>query len=354
MTYDEIFAAMRARYRALSGFDADAASDIGIRLRVLASETAAVYEKIDELRAEVFPQTSTGEYLERHAETRAIQRKPALAATGTLKFTRETPAYSDILIPKGILCSTRPEPQLFFETAQDAVLAAGESEIEVAAIAAEAGAASNVAVGAVCTMISPATGITAVTNTTTFSGGVDEESDDDLRARLVSAYQNISNGTNSAFYYDLAMSREGVLSANILPRKRGRGTVDVVITTRNAESQDEIVAAIQAEMNLRKEINVDVLVLAATRAYPAITAEIAVKDGYRFDLVAESCKAVIAAHLDRLGVGDSLLLAALGSGLMAVDGVYNYQITTPAKDIVPASNAVLRAGSITIERMAVG
>lgn len=354
MTYDEIFSAMRARYRELSGFDADSASDIGIRLRVLAAETAAVYEKIEELRAEAFPQTSTGEYLELHAETRAISRKPALAATGALKFTRETPAYSDILIPKGILCSTRPEPQLFFETSSDAVLEAGKTEAEVEAVAVEAGSNGNVAAGAVCTMISPATGITGVTNPAPFAGGIDEESDGDLRARLLSAYQNISNGTNSAFYYDLAMSREEVLSAKVLPRRRGRGTVDVVITTRNAEIQHDIAAEIQEDLNRRKEINVDVLVLAATRESPAISAEIAVKDGYRFELVAESCKKVIIEHLDRLGVGDSLLLAAMGSGLLAVDGVYNYRILSPTKDIIPASDRVMRAGNVEVVRMAVG
>lgn len=354
MTYDEILSEMRSRYRMLSGFDADAASDIGIRLRVLAAETAAMYEKIEELRAETFPQTSTGKYLELHAETRAITRKPAIAATGTLKFSRETPAYSDILIPAGILCSTRPEPQLLFETSQAAVLAAGETEIEVEAAASVAGSSGNVVAGSVCTMISSATGITGVTNPTAFSGGVDEESDDALRDRLLSAYQNISNGTNSAFYYDLAMSREGVLSANILPRRRGRGTVDVVITTLSAETQDETASGLQDELNRRKEINVDVQVLAATREYPAISAEIAVKEGYRFELVAESCKAVITEHLDRLGVGESLLLAAIGSRLLAVDGVYNYRILSPAKDILPANDRVLRAGNIEINRMAVG
>lgn len=345
---------MRARYRELSGFDADAASDIGIRLRVLAAETVAMYEKIEELRAETFPQTSTGKYLELHAETRAITRKPAVAAAGTLKFSRETPSYSDILIPAGILCSTRPTPQLLFETSQAVVLAAGETEIEVEAVAVDPGSNGNIAAGAVCTMISSATGITGVTNSEAFSGGVDEESDKALRGRLLSAYQNISNGTNSAFYYDLAMSREGVLSANILPRRRGRGTVDVVVTTLSAEAQADAAAGLQEELNRRKEINVDVQVLTAIREYLAISADIAVKDGYRFELVAESCKEVIANHLDRLGVGESLLLAAIGSRLLAVDGVYNYRILSPVKDIFPASDQVLRAGNIEINRLAVG
>lgn len=354
MTYEEILSQMRSRYRELAGFDADQASDIGIRLKVLAAETASVYEKIEELRAEIFPQTSTGRYLELHAESRAITRKPSIPASGALKLSRETPAYSDILIPAGILCSTKAEPQLYFETACDAVLRTGETAVLIPAAAVTSGETGNVAAESVCTMVSPASGITSVTNPKPFSGGVDEESDGDLRARLLAAYQNISNGTNGAFYYDLAMSHEGVSSAKILPRRRGRGTVDVVITSRSIESENETVRAIQADLNVRKEINVDVLVLAAARDYPAVSVEIAVKDGYSFGLVSASCKSVIESHIEGLRVGEALLLAAAGSRLLAVDGVYNYKIITPSKDIIPASDHVLRNASVGISRMAVG
>lgn len=360
LTYDDILSAMKSRYRELAGFDADNASDIGIRLKVLASEVAEVYNRIGELRGEVFPQTSTGKYLELHAEGRAITRKPAIPAEGTLVFSRETPAYSDITIPAGIICSTT-EPQILFETTCDGVIKAGETQTEIPAVASSEsggyvnpGASGNVAAHAVCLMISPAAGITSVTNPQPFGGGVDEESDDALRDRLLAAYQNISNGTNCAFYYDLAMSHEGVSSANILPRRRGRGTVDVIIDCRSQELQNEIVAAIQSNLNHRKEINVDVLVTAAVRDYPSLNVEIAVKQGYSFDLVAERAKAQIAQCIEELGVGDTLILAAVCSRLLTVDGVYNCRIVVPSKDIIPASDHVLCPGSVDLSGMAVG
>lgn len=354
MNYEEILDAMRVRYRELSGFDANQASDIGIRLKVLAAEIAEAYGRINELKKEVFPQTSSGKFLELHAESRAITRKPDMPAQGVLRFSRETPAYSDIAIPAGILCATKPEPQVHFETTQAATLEAGEFHADIPAIAVDAGARGNVAANSVCVMISPAAGITSVSNPEPFSGGVDEESDDALRSRLLAAYQNISNGTNSAFYYDLAMGHEGVSSANILPRRRGRGTVDVVITCRSADSQDDIVAAIQADLDHRKEINVDVLVTAAVRDYPPVSVEIAVEDGYGFDLVAEKVREEIESCVEELGVGSSLLLAAVGSRLLSVDGVYNYRILAPTADVLPASDHVLRPGPITVGRMAVG
>ncbi len=56
MTYENILAKMKARYRELSGFDADNASDIGIRLKIFAAETAEYYERLDELERQMFPQ----------------------------------------------------------------------------------------------------------------------------------------------------------------------------------------------------------------------------------------------------------------------------------------------------------
>lgn len=354
MTYEEILASMRARYRELSGFDADQASDIGIRLKTLAAETASVYERLEELRAQVFPQTSGGKYLELHAQGRAIARKQAIAATGRLVFSRETPAYSDIPIPAGILCATRPEPQVHFETVEDAVLPAGQTQVSVLSAAADAGTEGNVAASAVCVMISPPAGITGVTNPEPFSGGVNEESDDALRSRLLAAYENISNGTNGAFYYDLAMSYGDVSSVNVLPRRRGRGTVDVIIACRNTSAQTEVVTAMQKDMNRRKEINVDVKVAAAAVDYTAVSYEIAVRDGYNFDLVAAKSREAVREYINGLGVGDSLLLAAVGNRLLAVDGVYNYRITLPVKDTIPSSDRVLRAGTISVSGMAVG
>lgn len=354
LTYEEIHSSMRARYRELSGFDADQASDIGVRLKILAAETASAYEKLEELRAQVFPQTSSGEYLELHAQGRAITRKQAIAATGMLEFSRETPAYSDIPIPSGVMCATRPEPQVRFETVEDSVLPAGQTRVTVPAVAVDAGAQGNVAASAVCVMISPPAGITGVTNPEPFSGGMDEESDDALRSRLLAAYENISNGTNRAFYYDLAMSYDDVSSVNILPRRRGRGTVDVVIACRSAGTQAELVDAMQDDMNRRKEINVDVRVVAATVDMTAISYELAVKDGYNFELVAEKSREAVRDYVNSLSVGSPLLLAAVGNRLLMVDGVYNYSITSPNRDTIPSSDHVLRAGTISTAGMAVG
>ena len=354
MTYNEILSEMRARYRELSGFDADAASDIGIRLKVLSAEAASIYGLINELKAQIFPQTSGGKYLDLHAETRGIIRKPAVFSKGMLTFSRQMPAMSDILIPQGIICGTKPEPQVLFETLEAATLLEGETSVQIPAAAQTAGEIGNVAAGAVCMMVSPAAGITSVVNELTFTGGVDEESDSALKNRLIMAFQNISNGTNRAFYYDLAMSHEGVSSVNVLPRQRGRGTVDVVVACADPALKNKIISEISEDLAVKKEINVDVLVLEAIVDELTVTVQIAPKDGCDYELVAEHSRAVIADYLNGLCVGEPFFAATLGARLMESDGVSNYRITSPVNDVITLKNHVLRPGNITVGRMAVG
>ena len=339
---------MRSRYLELTGFDADSASDIGIRLKVLAQQAALLYERAEELESQVFPQTSTGEYLGLHAQTRGITRKPPVAADGMLRFRREIAPAHDIPIPAGVICATRQSPGLRFETTQEGILRAGELFADVPAKCMTAGAIGNAAAGSVCVPVAGAVGISHVENPLPFSGGADGESDRELRERLLESYRNISNTTNRAFYYDLAMSMEGVESVNVIPRRRGRGTVDVVVAAASPESA---IAALEADFAEKKEVNVDVSVYAASVVYRGFGLQIDPAPDHPYESVEENALEAALAYVSGLRVGEPLLLARLGNTLLMAEGVRNYRITGLASDITPAGTEVIRPGDITISRM---
>ena len=105
MTQTEIRTAMTDRFRELTGAEADDASDLGIRMTVLAAQLELLYNYAAELEARAFPETSSGEFLDRHAAQRGLQRKAATCAQGVLKFVRATPAPQDIPLPAGLIVS---------------------------------------------------------------------------------------------------------------------------------------------------------------------------------------------------------------------------------------------------------
>jgi uncharacterized phage protein gp47/JayE len=351
LDYEQILTRMQDKYFEHTGFPADDASDIGIRLKVLAGEIEGLYNRMTDLRGQIFAQTATGHSLDLHAETRAVIRKPAVLAKGMLRFSREIPAAADITLSRGILCSTRSDPQIHFETTGDAVLEAGATFVDIPASAIAAGTSGNAAGGKVCLIITGAPGITAVANPAPFSGGADAEADEMLRARLLSSYANISNTTNRAFYYDAAMSHEDVVSANVLPRARGRGTVDVIIACHSQALEPRTARELAEHLACEKEINVDVEVLPAARDEVNVSIAIDTDTGVNYAYAAEACAGAVRRCLSSLAVGQPLLLSKLGRELLDVEGVFNYRVIQPERDIIPAARRIIRPGNISVERM---
>lgn len=80
---------MQQRYEELTGIPADEASDIGVRLRILAEQLELLYQQLEEEKKQAFAQTATGLALEQHAQQK-----------GLLRFTMSRRFYPERM-PKG-------------------------------------------------------------------------------------------------------------------------------------------------------------------------------------------------------------------------------------------------------------
>ena len=351
--YEEILAAMQDEYTAKTGFSPDDASDAGIRLKVLAGELSKLSQRVEALRGEAFPQTAGGVALERHAQTRGIVRKAAAQAQGTLRFSRATPAQSNIFIPAGTVCAAGGADSVRYETTAQSVILAGATQGDAPARAVLGGAGGNAAPASISALVTPVQGVAAVTNPQAFAGGTDAESDDQLRERLLRSFANISNGTNAAFYYDFAMGFEGVASANVVPREYGTGTVGVYVAGVGGGVPAALVEQIRAALAEAREINVDVRVKSAVAVPVAVTLEAAGRDGVDFEILRQTLTMALKAYFSKLAVGQSLLTARLGEALYHTPGLYNYKLTAPAQDVQAKSGDIFVPGTITVNKMAV-
>lgn len=68
----------------------------------------------------------------------------------------------------------------------------------------------------------------------------------------------LPNGANAAFYEQGALSFDQVAAASVLPRSRGRGTVDVVAATLEGMPDEELLGQLTDYFQQRREIAVDV------------------------------------------------------------------------------------------------
>ena len=82
-TVEEIYGEMLACYGERTGLEPEAGCDLSARLYALAAQVCALYVQADWMVRQAFPQSAEGEYLDRHARLRNLERKEAAAARGT-------------------------------------------------------------------------------------------------------------------------------------------------------------------------------------------------------------------------------------------------------------------------------
>lgn len=350
--YESILGELLDAYETLRGSRPDDASDIAIRMRVLAGQLFSLHARISWLEKQVFPESAVGLQLDQLAAMWGLTRKAASFAEGTLCFSRpEAEELPELPLPAGILCAAPGTEGKQFLTIEQATLREGETQACVRARALEAGAAYNVAAETVTLPVSPPQGVSHVTNPSPFSGGADPETDERLRRRLLNALGRMPNGANADTYRERALSYAPVLDASVLPRARGAGTVDVVILTAAETPDAALLAQIQADFSRDREIGTDILVRAATRTRADLSAKVQVAYGYPVTQVAERCEAALRGYLEALPLGSPLLTAHIGEALFHVDGVANYAVLSPAADTLLSADVKLIPGSVSVQSM---
>ncbi|MDQ5983850.1 MAG: hypothetical protein RUMPE_00879 [Eubacteriales bacterium SKADARSKE-1] len=348
-TYEEILTRMQNKFSTLAGFSANEASDIGIRLKVLAGEIFSITANFEWLKNQLFTQTASGSCLDLHATERGLSRKTAISSEGTLTFSRTTALGYDVEIPRGTVCATSGVDGIRFETTETVTLTAGDLSIDSKAQSVEGGSNKNTGSNTITVMITPPAGITAVTNDSAFTGGIDAETDEELRERIIESYKNISNGTNIAFYKDEILKYDGIYSVSVVPLARGAGTVDIYVAGKGAVPSAELIATIQSDIEKLREINVDIEVKAPTLVTVNVPVKITVEPGYIFNEVKEECLTAINNYFNSLAIGEQVIFAAIGNTIFQIEGVKNYSFeSTVDFDKVMAVSQLAVPGTVSV------
>ena len=347
--WTEIYEQMRGTFAQRAGFVPSEGCDSAVRLYALAAELQSLLMQADWVLDQSFPQTAQGMYLDYHAETRGITRAAAEKAVGTLRFAAADKVMAACPIEKGTVCMTAEGVR--FETTEDAAIAVGSQWADVPAQAVEAGAGGNVIAGTVTLLSAMPVGVVQCTNPAAFSGGCDAESDEALRGRVLASYQRLPNGANAAYYEQEAMRYPGVAAAKAVGRARGIGTVNVVIATHAGVPDAALLAAVETDLQKKREIAVDVKVLAPAVETVAVTAALKATPGYTFAEAKASAQSALEALFTGELLGKSVTTARLLTLLCGVEGVENVHLTAPAADVAVGSTELPMLGTVTISEL---
>lgn len=138
-------------------------------------------------------------------------------ATGTITFLSANPVAENVIIPSGTQAYVEPtitSPAIYFTTTTAGMIPKGEVQVEIPAQCTVTGLIGNVGVGTITGYVSQF-GITGIANNGPFSGGVDAESDANLRARFRQTVLRNVAGT-ADFYRNLCLQHNSVSRVNVV------------------------------------------------------------------------------------------------------------------------------------------
>lgn len=199
----------------------------------------------------------------------------------------------------------------------------------------EFGSASNVGADAIDTVLSPIIGIATVMNEEPITGGSDDESDEDLRARILLEYLGGGPG-NVADYERWALVHPGVGRVTVVPVANGAGTVTVIVMDVNGDPvPNSVIDSLQYTLDPlagqgagTAPIGASVTVTTPETVLIDIVAAITFEAGYTLDgaggIVAlrDRITDALAFYLDHLDAGEDVIYDHVKAQFYTVPGVW--------------------------------
>lgn len=191
--------------------------------RVFAGAIHTSYGYLLEIVKQLFVATATGIWLDLHGRMWKVLRQAGSFASGLTEITGNI----GVTLPKGT--KVQDSQGIEYETLNNNYFGTTTQLVSVQAV--EAGESGNKTDNEIMQMVSPYPGIdNELTSISAFTGGADQEQDEDYRERILQRVQNPPMGGNEVDYETWALEVPEVNQAWSYPLYYGAGTVGVVIT----------------------------------------------------------------------------------------------------------------------------
>lgn len=308
-------------------------SDARVYARVLAGASHELHGHVQWVAQQVIYDTAEAEILERWATLWGINRKAAVAASGSIAVT----GYG--AVPAGALY-TRAGGVEFVVTESTAVPG------NVPVRASLAGAAGNTAAGEALSLMTPIDGVATVATVNSLVNGSDIEDVASLRLRFLARIRKAPNGGDVDDYERWALEVPGVTRAWVAPLEQGAGTVVVRFVRDNDTPiipDAGEVAVVKAYIEARKPVTAELFVVAPVAA--PVDFQIALTPNTL------AARAAVEAELRDLLVreaapGKTLLLSHIREAVSTAAGEVDHVVVAPAANVVPPAGYMPTFGSI--------
>lgn len=291
---------------------------------VAAFQLFKLYQQFPGLLHMVFPDETSGEYIDRNAAQIGMIRAAGKKSTAEVTFT----GTDGVFIAAGTALYA-PESGLQFRTSADTTITEGSATALVEA--AEAGTKYNLPAGSITAMYVNVPGVASVTNAAAAAGGADAESDADFYARYHLRRTQPSTSGNKNHYIAWATEVAGVAHANCIPLWNGNGTVKVIIGGTDRGPVDaKIRQACYEHIEAERPVGATVTVVSVANREIALTAKVTLVDGYSTADVRDQLGTAVSALLAAQPFGETVTIpfSRFLACLLQCPGVADYSVFT--------------------------
>src|SRR5215475_9923815 len=297
------------------------------------------------LSEQLFVDTCETAFLERWASIWGLTRKPAVAAVGGIAVTGSPGAT----VPAGT--EFQRVDRVRYQTADGATLD-GTGAATVAVEAETLGVVGDAVTGTTVTTVGAIAGVTAQGTVAApgIGGGADEETDEQLRIRLLARIQAPPHGGAASDYILWALEVPGVTRAWVVPLGQGPATVVVYFTMDDAAHPNGIptpadVALVQQHIDTLRPVGTQVFVMAPVAHAVNVTIKALTPDtpDVRAAVVTE-----LTDTLYRHGTpGGTVYVSWLWEAVSLAAGEQHHTIQVPAGNVALGASELAVLGTVT-------
>lgn len=316
-------------------------NNLDVLSRVNAGAAHLLYGYLDWLALQLFPDTAEAEHMARWASIWGIDRRGAQRAEGRVLCGGVEAAA----IPEGVELQRRDGRR--YVTTLGSFIAGGQALVPVRAV--EAGTDGNGAPATELIFVSPLVGInpTATVDAEGLQSGVDGETDESLRARLLDRIRRPPQGGSAGDYVTWALEVPGITRAWVAAQELGVGTVTVRVVNDDDPAivpDPDKLAEVQAHIDLRRPVTADVFVVAPVLEPVNFTIRVTPNTPQVRDNVTAGLRDLIRREAEP---GGTLLISQIREAVSLASGEVDNRVLAPLDNVAYPVGHMAAFGSIT-------
>jgi uncharacterized phage protein gp47/JayE len=283
-----------------------------------------------------------------------FERKEGTASAGSVVFSRKAAGGTKVIIPEGTGISTDGGVK-FITSMAGSIAAGGVNSLPVPAVCREADSIGNVRANTIKNIDNSIYGVDSVSNPTAFSGGLNQESDEEYRTRFVEFIIGLGQSSVSGIRA-AGLSVNGVRSVSLVEHFPAENGYHFTLYAENGSGGlpsatkamlEQVIIGNRSVDGIRAA-GINARILAPAIVYVNIVIVFKVDGSIPAGLIEDAIKTNVTNYVNSLKIGEQYDKKTAYNMILKQPGVFDINTITPGSTSI-TKRQIIRLGSLSVE-----